>query len=178
MLSDASLRPSAAPERCTADVPRGARGRRPLVAREVSRKEPSSMECSRCPVARGHSRGNSRRASRSTRSATAGGGCRHQDRQLQLADIHRKDSGAHPSRVRSTPGSRSRPRQLDSPGPASGNGSLTAVMPQGAIRDSLAELTGIDLRGLGLLLSKDQHDTPLRCAVRAHGGDGTCPRKR
>ena len=85
---------------------------------------------------------------------------------LQLADIHRKDSGAAPiegpldARIKIT-GRGSSIHQVA----ASGNGSLTAVMPQGAIRDSLAELTGIDLRGLGLLLSKDQHDTPLRCAV-------------
>ncbi len=31
---------------------------------------------------------------------------------------------------------------------------ITASLPRGMVRDSLAELTGIDLRGLGLLLTK------------------------
>jgi AsmA family protein len=85
---------------------------------------------------------------------------------LQLADIHRKAFGAAPiegpldARIKIT-GRGSSIHQVA----ASGTGAVTVVMPQGAIRDSLAELTGIDLRGLGLLLSKDQHDTPLRCAV-------------
>jgi len=46
-------------------------------------------------------------------------------------------------------------------------------IPQGAIRESLAELTGVDLRGLGLLLAGNQAETPLRCAVatfRAQAG--------
>ena len=48
---------------------------------------------------------------------------------------------------------------------SSANGTVTAVVPKGTIRDSLAELTGLDLRGLGLLLAKNQHETDLRCAA-------------
>jgi AsmA family protein len=48
---------------------------------------------------------------------------------------------------------------------ATANGIVTAVVAHGTVRDSLAELAGMDLRGLGLLMSKDQHDTALRCAV-------------
>jgi uncharacterized protein involved in outer membrane biogenesis len=56
---------------------------------------------------------------------------------------------------------------------ATANGIVTAVVPHGTVRDSLAELAGMDLRGLGLLMSKDQHDTALRCAIvilKAHDG--------
>jgi uncharacterized protein involved in outer membrane biogenesis len=46
------------------------------------------------------------------------------------------------------------------------SGTLTAVLPQGAIRASLAELTGIDVtKALGLALRKDKQDAPIRCAV-------------
>jgi AsmA family protein len=45
------------------------------------------------------------------------------------------------------------------------NGSVTLVVSGGTIRDSLAEATGMDLRGFGLLLSKDKRETALRCAV-------------
>ena len=48
---------------------------------------------------------------------------------------------------------------------ASANGTVTAVVPQGAVRDSFAEMTGIDLRGARLLLDKNKRDTPLRCAA-------------
>jgi AsmA family protein len=48
---------------------------------------------------------------------------------------------------------------------ATANGIVTVVVPQGTVRDSLAELAGMDLRGLGLLVSKDKHDTALRCAI-------------
>ena len=48
---------------------------------------------------------------------------------------------------------------------ATSNGSVTAVVPHGTVRDSLAELAGMDLRALGLLMSKDKHDTALRCAI-------------
>jgi AsmA family protein len=48
---------------------------------------------------------------------------------------------------------------------ATANGIVTVVVPRGTVRDSLAELAGMDLRGLGLLMSKDQHDTALRCAI-------------
>jgi AsmA family protein len=56
---------------------------------------------------------------------------------------------------------------------ASADGTVTAVLPHGVIRASLAELMGLDLRGLGLLASKNTHDTDIRCAVasfQAHRG--------
>jgi AsmA family protein len=45
------------------------------------------------------------------------------------------------------------------------NGSVTALLPEGTMRASLAELTGIDLRGLRMLLTKNKDETPVRCAV-------------
>lgn len=46
------------------------------------------------------------------------------------------------------------------------SGTLTAVVPHGAMRASLAELAGLDLaRGLGLMLDKSHEDTPLRCGI-------------
>ena len=56
---------------------------------------------------------------------------------------------------------------------ATADGTVSVQIPQGAIRESLAELTGVDLRGLGLLLAGNQAETPLRCAVatfRAQAG--------
>jgi hypothetical protein len=53
------------------------------------------------------------------------------------------------------------------------DGTVTALLPQGAIRASLAELTGLDFRGLGLILTKNKEDTPIRCGVasfKAHDG--------
>jgi AsmA family protein len=57
---------------------------------------------------------------------------------------------------------------------ASSNGTVTAVLSHGTIRSSLAELTGIDLRGLGMLLGKSAQSTPIRCAIasfQAHDGN-------
>jgi AsmA family protein len=48
---------------------------------------------------------------------------------------------------------------------AKADGTVTAVLPQGAIRASLAELTGLDFRGLGLLITRNKEDTPIRCGV-------------
>jgi AsmA family protein len=45
------------------------------------------------------------------------------------------------------------------------NGIVTLVVSGGTMRDSLAEATGMDLRGFGLLLTKDKRETALRCAV-------------
>jgi uncharacterized protein involved in outer membrane biogenesis len=47
---------------------------------------------------------------------------------------------------------------------ASANGTVKLQVFQGAIRESVAELTGVDLRGLGLWASKNKQDVPLRCA--------------
>jgi uncharacterized protein involved in outer membrane biogenesis len=55
------------------------------------------------------------------------------------------------------------------------DGDLTLVLPQGEMREALAELTGIDLsRGLGLILTKDESKTDIRCGVanfKASEGD-------
>jgi AsmA family protein len=57
---------------------------------------------------------------------------------------------------------------------ASANGTVTAALPHGTMRASLAELTGIDLRGLGLLLSKSKQEAEVRCAaVNFQARDGT-----
>jgi hypothetical protein len=48
---------------------------------------------------------------------------------------------------------------------ANADGTVTATLPSGMVRDSLAELTGIDLRGLGLLLAKNQKEVPVRCGI-------------
>jgi AsmA family protein len=56
---------------------------------------------------------------------------------------------------------------------ATANGTVTAVLPHGTVRDSFAELTGIDLGGLGLLLTKNMRETGVRCGVasfQAHQG--------
>jgi uncharacterized protein involved in outer membrane biogenesis len=56
---------------------------------------------------------------------------------------------------------------------ASVAGEVKATLPSGTLRDSLAELTGIDLRGLGLWLSKNEKQIPVRCGVasfQAHDG--------
>jgi AsmA family protein len=56
---------------------------------------------------------------------------------------------------------------------ASADGTVTATLPSGTVRDSFAELTGIDLRGLGLLLTKNTKEVPVRCGVasfQAHDG--------
>jgi uncharacterized protein involved in outer membrane biogenesis len=56
---------------------------------------------------------------------------------------------------------------------ASADGTVKATLPSGTVRDSLAELTGIDLRGLGLLLTKNNKEVPVRCGIasfQAHDG--------
>jgi uncharacterized protein involved in outer membrane biogenesis len=46
------------------------------------------------------------------------------------------------------------------------NGELVVVVPGGEIRQTFAELLGVDVvKGLGLLLSKNQQTTPIRCGV-------------
>jgi uncharacterized protein involved in outer membrane biogenesis len=47
------------------------------------------------------------------------------------------------------------------------------VLPHGAMRASLAELTGVNLRGIGLALQNDSSATDVRCAVASfQGTDG------
>ena len=56
---------------------------------------------------------------------------------------------------------------------ANATGTVEAAIPQGAIRDSFAELAGVDLRGIGLMLTKNKKDTAIRCGVanfQAHQG--------
>jgi len=57
---------------------------------------------------------------------------------------------------------------------ATSDGSLTAVMPSGNMRQAFAELMGINLtKGLIMLMSESNKQTPIRCAVTdfdVHGG--------
>jgi len=52
------------------------------------------------------------------------------------------------------------------------DGSVSMVIPHGQIRSAFAELTGINIaKGLGLLLSKDQTQSELRCGVASFESD-------
>ena len=56
---------------------------------------------------------------------------------------------------------------------ATATGTASAVLLRGTLREALAELSGVDLRALGLLISKSPRQTPIRCAVasvQAHRG--------
>jgi uncharacterized protein involved in outer membrane biogenesis len=57
------------------------------------------------------------------------------------------------------------------------SGTMTAVLPHGAVRASFVELTGIDVtRVLGLVFHKDRHETPVRCGIasfQVHNGTVT-----
>ncbi|MDB6087425.1 MAG: AsmA family protein [Gammaproteobacteria bacterium] len=93
---------------------------------------------------------------------------------LQLSQFARKDQGRPPfeGALRVRLGLTGHGRSIHELA-ASANGTATAVLPHGAIRASLAELTGIDLRGLGLLLTKNKEETGIRCGVasfQAHEG--------
>ncbi|WAC48387.1 AsmA family protein [Asticcacaulis sp. SL142] len=49
---------------------------------------------------------------------------------------------------------------------SSANGDFALVMPQGTIRQSFAELMGVNAtKGLFMLISKDPKETPVRCAI-------------
>ena len=51
---------------------------------------------------------------------------------------------------------------------ADANGTISAVVPHGEMREAFAELAGIDMvRGLGLLLSKEDRSTAIRCGIVA-----------
>ncbi len=45
------------------------------------------------------------------------------------------------------------------------NGTVTAVLPHGEVRSSVAELAGLNLQGLGLLASGSGSSTAVRCGV-------------
>jgi hypothetical protein len=52
-------------------------------------------------------------------------------------------------------------------------GEVMIVVPNGQIQRTVAELAGVDaIKGLGLLLSKDQTTTPIRCGVMHFTGRG------
>jgi hypothetical protein len=58
-------------------------------------------------------------------------------------------------------------------------GTVTAVLPHGALRSSLAELAGFDLRGLGLVATGNKADTGIRCGVASFDvKDGTLTAQR
>jgi AsmA family protein len=48
---------------------------------------------------------------------------------------------------------------------ATANGTLTAILPHGAMRASMSELAGPSLRGIGLSLTKNSNGTEVRCAL-------------
>jgi uncharacterized protein involved in outer membrane biogenesis len=48
---------------------------------------------------------------------------------------------------------------------ADANGSFVAVVPHGDIRSAFPELLGIDLKGIGLLITADNGRAPIRCGV-------------
>jgi uncharacterized protein involved in outer membrane biogenesis len=49
---------------------------------------------------------------------------------------------------------------------ANADGEVTVVVPSGEVRQAFAELLGINVtKGLGLLLNKNEKQTPIRCAV-------------
>lgn len=55
----------------------------------------------------------------------------------------------------------------------SADGDITLVVPKGEINAALAELTGINLRGIGLFLTKKDANAEVRCgAVNLHAENG------
>jgi uncharacterized protein involved in outer membrane biogenesis len=58
---------------------------------------------------------------------------------------------------------------------ADADGDITLVIPKGEMREAFVELTGIDVsRGLGLILTKNERNTEMRCGVanfKADKGD-------
>ena len=93
---------------------------------------------------------------------------------LQVAQFVRKDAAPPPfeGSLRARANVTGRGRSFHEVA-ASANGPVTAVLTHGAIRASLAELTGIDLRALGLMLAKSKETTGIRCLVagfQAHDG--------
>jgi uncharacterized protein involved in outer membrane biogenesis len=56
---------------------------------------------------------------------------------------------------------------------ANANGQVVFVVPGGEVRKAFAELMGVNVvKGLGLLWSKDQDTTPIRCAVASFDARG------
>jgi AsmA family protein len=93
----------------------------------------------------------------------------------QLGPLFKKDAAAAPlegslqARIRIVGSGRSVHQVA-----ANATGTVTAQMSGGALRKSFAEMTDVDLRGLGLLLVKDKKDVAVRCALaRFKAQDGT-----
>lgn len=86
---------------------------------------------------------------------------------LELAQLPHKDPSAPPieglmqARIIVT-GAGSSIHQVA----ATANGTVRAQLPHGSIRASIAEFTsGVDLRGLGLVLTHNKQQTQVRCAI-------------
>jgi AsmA family protein len=90
---------------------------------------------------------------------------------LELGQMRRKEGGSTPEAPPPIEGTLRARIMVSGRGSslhqvaATANGIVTVVVPHGTVRDSLAELAGMDLRALGLLVSKDTRDTALRCAI-------------
>jgi uncharacterized protein involved in outer membrane biogenesis len=90
---------------------------------------------------------------------------------LELGQMRRKEGGSTPGAPPPLEGTLRARIMVSGRGTslhqvaATANGIVTVVVPHGTVRDSLAELAGMDLRALGLLMSKDTRDTALRCAI-------------
>ena len=90
---------------------------------------------------------------------------------LELGQMRRKEGGSTPGAPPPIEGTLRARIMVSGRGSslhqvaATANGIITVVVPHGTVRDSLAELAGMDLRALGLMMSKDQRETALRCAI-------------
>jgi AsmA family protein len=94
---------------------------------------------------------------------------------LELGELPRKGTGSPPVegamslRVAVTGHGRSIHQVA-----ATANGTITATLPQGIMRASLAELTGLDLRGMTLLFEKSKEEVQVRCGIaNFQATDGT-----
>ncbi len=99
---------------------------------------------------------------------------------LQLAQFGHKDAGPPPfeGSLQARANVTGRGRSIHEVA-ASANGPVTVVLTHGAIRASLAELTGIDFRALGLMLAKSKQETGIRCVVGSfQARDGTLEAQR
>jgi hypothetical protein len=54
---------------------------------------------------------------------------------------------------------------------ADATGTAAAVMPNGTMRASIAEIAGSDLKGLGLALTQSKQETAIHCAVASFQAD-------
>ncbi len=84
---------------------------------------------------------------------------------LQLAQIpHKAQSPPYEGSLQLKFHAQGRGDSLHAVG-ASADGNLSARVLQGTMRASLAELTGVDLRGLGLTLTGSSREVAVRCAA-------------